>query len=152
MSQARELRNRLEQLPAEVEQARSGTDANSTAEVVKCAEQIRAARAELAQLDQQLGTQKDALWSKLLALRRGQAKRWEEMNRHVNNYDRSTPLEYWLYAGSAALGGFLGGMTPLLVTPAAFGVVSAFALVMAGWWGHTRGKVESAITQAERVL
>lgn len=152
MSHARELRTRLEQLPAEVQSAKSGTDSHSTAEVLKCAEQIRASRAELAELDRQLATQKDLAWSKLLTLRRGQAKEWELAGNNQSRRNTQADLMGYLYIGSAAFGGFLGGMTPLVASPLGFGLVSLFTVSMAAWWGHLKGSVERGITQAERVL
>lgn len=153
MSEARALRNRLEQLPGEVDGARSGSDPTSTAEVVKYAEQIRAARTELAELDTQLAAQKDVLWSKLLTLRRGQAKRWEEMNNPGRRRETpEVPFSVFLYGASMALGAFIGTATPLVATPVGFGAVAVFAVAVAGWAGHLRGRVERAITQAERVL
>ncbi|MFT3711273.1 MAG: hypothetical protein QM817_26885 [Archangium sp.] len=152
MTEARELRNRLEQLPGEVDGARSGSDAQSTAEVVKYAEQIRAARSELAELDTQLAAQKDILWSRLLTLRRGQAKHWEEVNGARRRESAEVPFSVYLYGASMALGAFIGSATPLVATPAGFGAVAVFAVAVAGWAGHLRGRVERAISQAERVL
>jgi hypothetical protein len=155
MSRARELRDRLEVLPEEVRGSRTGSDPGSTVEKTRLAEEVRASRAELETLQQQLALQKKGLWGLLVLLRREEAVLASELNRTrdpATPPPRDLPLAVVVGPLALGLGFFLGVNLAPLEHPATYAGVAALALGMAGWWGHLRGRFERAVERAERSL